>query len=617
MPIRNKKKMQVSASEKKSSLDEATAFLSEQWYFSQSDKAADINKFPAKITKFRLGADHEFNLDIAAGKPGKEFDECIVYNQFELKEPRELGLGIGANYWVEVYLNGEKVFSTFPRGNGIYPPSADNHCFTGKGRQGSNLLAVKIRRGDAPDWPFCLTGKPYAAAHPCAPIAFTADPKKVLGKIKPMNAVNNGPIQGSRGRGNMEEWKAAAIPYARNHDASFCASYGGEHIVDVHLIFPDFTKGPNDPASYDFTLTDWYLKRIQDAGSQVFYRLGSKIEHAPKKYGTKVPPDFRKWAVICEHIIRHYTEGWADGFKWNIRYWEIWNEPDLQSPNGSPTWGGTEEQFFKLYRTAATHLKKCFPKLKIGGPAVVNVSPWSERFLKAMSAGKRVPLDFFSWHCYAFDPQKVKASIRTVRRMLDEAGYTKTESILDEWNYVHGWSGEDFKYTVRAIIGIKGAAYAAAVMCAGQDLPLDMLMYYDARPSAFNGLFGIYNFEPLKTYYVFLAWGKLAKLGRQIQIDTQGKNGIYAVGATDGKKTGVLISRFFEQENLPDDLPITFKMKNGDLRGVKLYLIDQEHDLAEIPYRTDPDGNLLFTMKANTIVYLETSNESKKTAAGK
>ena len=57
--------------------------------------------------------------------------------------------------------------------------------------------------------------------------------------------------------------------------------------------------------------------------TKVFYRLGSKIEHNRKKYGTLVPKDPHKWAVICEHIIRHYNEGWADGFHLNMQYWEI------------------------------------------------------------------------------------------------------------------------------------------------------------------------------------------------------------------------------------------------------------------------------------------------------
>ena len=587
--------------------EEDAAFLSEQWYFTRQVKVKNHVRIPVGSKIFKLDRNHGINLDEVAGA-GKPLDECIVYNQFELKEARELGFGAGADWWMEAYLNGDKIYSTMKYGNEIGSYSADNHVFTAKGKKGKNLLAVTVRRGNN-SWSFFWQEKILHAVHPSMPIAITADPDKVTGRIKPMNAVNNGPIDGAR-RGNMDLWRQAAFPYVRNHDASFCASYGGDHAVDVHLIFPDFTKDPNDPASYDFTLTDWYLKRIQDAGSQIFYRLGSKIEHQPKKYGTRVPPDFRKWAVICEHIIRHYNEGWADGFRWNIRYWEIWNEPDLRVGSGSPTWQGTEEQFFELYRTAATHLKKCFPKLKIGGPAVCYVGPWTQRFLAAMTIGReRVPLDFFSWHAYSNNPLKLASHIRLARQMLDEAGYTKTESILNEWNYCPPVStAAEERRKIESIIGIKGAAYAAAVMCTGQNTPLDMLMYYDARPTIWNGLFGYYFYEPLKTYYVFLAWAKLAKLERSILVDTQGKNGIYAVGATDGKKTGVLICRYFEPDQLPDDLPVTFKLKKGDLRGAKLYLIDQDHDLEEIPYRTDPDGNLLFTMKANTIVYLETLN---------
>ena len=589
----------------------APVSVSGTWYFTQKVNRENYARIPKGCKKFEFDQNHGIDLDKIAGKKGKLNDECLIYREFDLEQETDSGFGIGADWRVEVYLNGEKIFSTFSTGNILSPFSPDDYSFTGKFRKGRNLLAVRIRRGSN-SWEFQMKGKTYASAYvsafPAAPVTITIDPEQKLGKIKPMNAVNNGPIQGAHGRGNMELWKAAAIPYTRNHDASFCYSYGGEHTVDVHAIFPDFSKDPNDPASYDFTLTDEYLQRIQGAGTKVFYRLGSKIEHEAKKYGTKVPPDFKKWAVICEHIIRHYTEGWATGFKWDIEYWEIWNEPDFPiGKNGSSTWQGTEEQFFEFYRVAATHLKKCFPKLKIGGPAVMGIyNPWCDRFLAAMTAGdKRVPIDFFSWHVYAPDPRAVKARIFAARQLLDKFGYTKTESILDEWNYLRYGDGEQFKYTIQTIIGLKGAAYAASVMCTGQDTPVDMLMYYDARPSVWNGIFDFYNYEPLKTYYVFLAWAKLVKLSRQIAVDTQGKVGIYAVGASDGGKTGVLISRYFEDDKLPEDLPVKLSLKKGTFCGAKLYLIDETHDLAEIPYRTDSEGNLLFDMKANTVVYLE------------
>jgi len=167
------------------------------------------------------------------------------------------------------------------------------------------------------------------------------------GQVKPMHSVNNGPVYKfaeDQRITNMDSYRAAGIPYARTHDAAFCSTYGGEHTVDIHAIFPDFDADPYAPESYDFVLTDEYLKVIEFAGTKTFYRLGSKIEHWKKKYGTLPPKDFHKWAVICEHIIRHYTEGWADGFRMDIEYWEIWNEPDLDPDDSTHKrcWGGTK-----------------------------------------------------------------------------------------------------------------------------------------------------------------------------------------------------------------------------------------------------------------------------------
>ena len=140
-----------------------------------------------------------------------------------------------------------------------------------------------------------------------------------------MHAVNNGPVYQFTADywiTNMPAWIKAGIPYARLHDSALYNTYGGPHTVDVDIIFTDFDADPYLPESYDFACTDEYLKVIHHAGTKVFYRLGAGIEHWVKKYHTLPPKDFRKWAVVCEHIIRHYTEGWADGFRYDIEYWE-------------------------------------------------------------------------------------------------------------------------------------------------------------------------------------------------------------------------------------------------------------------------------------------------------
>ena len=60
------------------------------------------------------------------------------------------------------------------------------------------------------------------------------DPAVSAGAFKPMNAVNNGPVHkrhaNDQYRDNLAAYRAANIPFARNHDASFCNDYGGQWI---------------------------------------------------------------------------------------------------------------------------------------------------------------------------------------------------------------------------------------------------------------------------------------------------------------------------------------------------------------------------------------------------
>lgn len=90
----------------------------------------------------------------------------------------------------------------------------------------------------------------------------------------------------------------------------------------------------NDPANYDFAFTDILMRKIKECGAETIYRLGASIEHTEKKYFVFPPEDFEKYARICLNIIRHYNSGWANGFQYDLKYFEIWNEPDLYEKCG-------------------------------------------------------------------------------------------------------------------------------------------------------------------------------------------------------------------------------------------------------------------------------------------
>lgn len=202
------------------------------------------------------------------------------------------------------------------------------------------------------------------------------DKATASGKFKILNATNGGPWYKRHAfdqlRSNFESYKAAKIPYSRNHDSAVIGVYGGPYSHDITNIFPNFEADVNDPHSYDFACTDESILCTLEAGTETFFRLGQTIEHQIKKHGTLPPKDFNKWVEICEHIIMHYNYGWADGFELGIKYWEIWNEPDLDADDSANKrcWGGTKASFFDLYELAAKRLKARFPELMIGGPAL-------------------------------------------------------------------------------------------------------------------------------------------------------------------------------------------------------------------------------------------------------
>ena len=427
------------------------------------------------------------------------------------------------------------------------------------------------------------------------------DFSKKIGDIKIMHAVNNGPIK-SRFRGNFKEYKALRIPYARNHDASFFTAYGLNHTVDVDFIFPNFDADVNDPASYDFHLTDEYIRETLEAGTETFYRLGSRIENESKKYNTLPPKDFKKWAEICEHIIRHYTRGWADGFRYKMTYWEIWNEPDLAKDDAKnkPTWGGTEAQFHDLYEIAAKHLKKCFPKLKIGGPAIAHDISWAERFLAEMKS-REVPMDFFSWHIYACDPKNVARRAEKIREILVKYGYGEVESILNEYNYVKNWDTK-FRYSIQQIHGVKGGAFFADVMLRCQHAPVDMLMYYDASPVIWNGLFDYYDYSPLKGYYALKMFSKLYILGTECALSTDDE-AITAVAAVGkGGKRGVMLCYYTDDDSAKEIKSVTVDLGVEKDKAL-VSIVDKRKSGRGKTYELK-DGKLEIKLSPNSFAYI-------------
>jgi len=420
------------------------------------------------------------------------------------------------------------------------------------------------------------------------------DFNKIIGKVKPMHSVGQPPLGvGDDGIDDsmFHYLTEANIPYSRLHDTY--GDFGANLFVDIPNLFRDFDADENDPSSYDFAFTDALFEKMTEHNIEPYFRLGVTIEnaHMIKPYRIFPPKDPEKWARICEHIVRHYNEGWADGYHYGITYWEVWNEPDNEeSIERNNLWKGTAEQYYDLYAATAKHLKKCFgDSIKVGGYASTGlyigymeksekyqmpheVSHWEERaiyhtkFLQGFlerCKKDNVPLDFFSHHSY-LDVGLTTNIQKYCERLLEEGGYPDVEIHLNEWN-------TDRTRETRGTT--KASADVAAMMIAMHATKMSVMCYYDARfgTSVYGGLFNPLTRETFCTYYSFKAFGKLYALGSAVEVSGSGTDGLYAFAATDGSAKGVLITNIGDKKLVTTNLDADYTV----------YEINEQHFMTE------------------------------------
>jgi len=365
-----------------------------------------------------------------------------------------------------------------------------------------------------------------------------------IGTFKPVNGIS------CYDSSNPKQFFTYGFPSVRLHDQDGARPF----VVDIAAVFPYWGADENDPMSYDFRDTDRIIGDLVQHNVEVIYRLGNTIDHTPFPRLSRVPDDFSKWARVCEHIIMHYNEGWNNGFRYGLTYWEIWNEPDLIYLGLHTMWQGTEEEFFDLYRTAAVYLKKRFPDVKIGGYGAARTKvDFFEHFLQTASR-ENLPLDFFTWHRYTNEVEDIVSQADRVRVMLDQYGFTETESILDEWAYTENdWFGknrwalygkdpvikESFYTRMRSQVG---ASYALAVMISLLDHPVDKAHIYDGQRGFFGGLYDSFGNHTKLAHNLFAFNRLIARENRTEAVSDL--DGVYCTASRDDDGADIMISCF-------------------------------------------------------------------------
>jgi hypothetical protein len=405
-------------------------------------------------------------------------------------------------------------------------------------------------------------------------------------RLKPVHGICNGPIvPGMPINNTTDEYKELGVPFVRLHDTGGDGTTG-RYLVDISRIFENFDADENNPDNYRFEHTDELILAIKSIGAEPIYRLGESIDHSSYVRYARPPKDFEKWARICVNIIRHYNDGWANGHHLGLKYWTIWNEPDL---GDKMFHSGTLEMAYDLYKITATAIKTYNPELLVGGMSFAGARG-KEALLKKCR-DEKIPLDIFAYHFYSSNVKGVANVCAEIRKQLDQYGFDKCFMLVDEWNYL-GVDGEykgdiwnDIahapairrRYT-ETIRGTTAAAFVAAIFVAFNEVGVDIANYYDGQLTVWNGtwngLMDQYQ-TPQKPYYVFKAYNQMYRLGGFTAKTDITADNLYVLSTWKDGEGFILLSNYGGESG-----EITINIKTSEQEAnIELYILDANRNM--------------------------------------
>jgi len=360
--------------------------------------------------------------------------------------------------------------------------------------------------------------------------------------FRPLNGVGGvpGPAVGYPDFPDMTPlWRDARVPVVRSFD--WMSRLDTRN--NPTSLFPDWDAPVDDPASYNFAATDEWVQAVHAAGAEVMFTVASSIP------SNKLPAqDLDVYERVVEHIVRHYSAGWADGPSTPVRIYEFGDQPDF----GPLHFAGRPEEFYAMYAAFCRAARRVDPSLTLGGPSLAFPldadAPYREGFLEFVRANE-LPLDFFSFLWFTdvsrdpLDYRHVSAELRT---LLDRHGFVDTDLTLSYWNYMGVPSNS-------APPAEKGAFEAATAIYL-QDTVIDHAFFFraDSGRDPHYGIVdpagvGTAEGEPDERSRALVLAGR-AMAGRRLAVTGGDESGLACAAGRDGDVVRVLVTNYVAPE---------------------------------------------------------------------
>jgi hypothetical protein len=375
-----------------------------------------------------------------------------------------------------------------------------------------------------------------------------------------------------------------------------------DHIYDFYDVIH---RDSSNNLSFNFDKLDKTVCDIYRTGAKPFFTLGYMPEVLSGDTSlVSQPRSWNEWSLTVQKTIEHYSGtttricGQVTGVFMSDIYYEVWNEPDLETFGKWSIYGGKDYKTLYFYSIVGAQKAQNVYPFKIGGPVTTKLyKNWLQTFLK-YTATNNLRVDFISWHHYSQHLEDYISDIRNIDGWLADpiyAPYRTIPRIISEWGF-------DSDYNADADTS-KGAAHTTAALRNFLDEKIDFAFLFEIKDGK-NLSWGILThdgeekprYKALKLLY--------SLTGQRIDIEGEGTF-VTGMASTIPNKTTLILTNYDEQGRDNELVPVTFaNVENGIYTLTVTYLDGRILTTKDItPLNNQIKQNVLMT--ANSIALIE------------
>jgi hypothetical protein len=381
-----------------------------------------------------------------------------------------------------------------------------------------------------------------------------------------------------------------------------------DHIYDFYNVV---TRNSSNNLVFDFSKLDETVCDIYHTGARPFFSLGY-MPPTMSDDGSLIgkPKNWNEWSFLVQKTVEHYSSkrsvlpcGALEDFWKTDIYYEVWNEPDLESFGKWKYTGAKSYSDLYFYSAKGAQQAQDILPYKIGGPVTTALyKNWIQKFLDYVIANN-LRIDFISWHHYSKKTNDYTQDIINLNKWLGEDPkydrYENLPKIISEWGY-------DSEKNPIADTEV-GAAHTIASLrnLINAGLELSFLFEIKDGPTLSWGIL-TYQGQEKPRYKALKLLNALE--GNQIIIEGEGTN-VSAIASVNDDKTVLVLTNYDEFGRNYEAVPVNFKNLVGKNYKLTKTFLDGR---SEVSLNLKPtigelklNGEKAIIMPANTIVALE------------